>query len=869
MSDKKTKKSTDDDFLHLLNNHSCDCNNKNCKELLRQYYENNSSIYPSNNLQLLFKITNPSRSAGNQPKRQKRMQQVYDRAASLLKVKNQRELLYIHIAITHFSPIVIDHYNNDQSFKKEKIFTEYLLPSTIVSKSKLGVEFTVVDKFECLDTTKELATCKKNGKCICNRYLNAPFVTAETNDIVDANSDRGKRNREFSDRRKISMAPIEAEVQRNRADRIQAQFINAVTDEANKKNKSSDTTSTLDSVKKLLTYPIAALASFSPLKRRVASLEEENKELQEKEEASAKRAKKYYDKNRTSDSQFDADGISEDELKRMGLCRQSLLDRAWHALHDKASRSLLNFESFDECIVYISVLFPQLRKEIASLKQVGAKQYVNRKYLTPLEKCIMCRLSPKMGIHDLQIGFIYGIKQPAVSRIKQKWMPLWGYAGKQLTDLELYIDYVENERPDAYYDNDLSDVGTQCDGKDFLCESFRRSSSLNRAQHSSKMKAAALRCITWSSLCGLVWAVTPLVLARFTENALVHWYGEFKDEEDMYVPISISDWDNSSEKNNEVTTDHDDNDYDSDDDNDGDDIVGETMVVSFESINGNNNNSAAQNTDEDEDEDEDDQRMQECYDDMSLSGCSGDESDDDAFDQEEDGCISLDKELKKFDKELIGKSKGKKLVSKDLLRVEEIKAMAKEVLVSGPDKNGRTKLEQLELLQKLHVEYEQKNLKKCLLSMYLKLTLKHRQKLIYDLKRFRDGKLTKPPKIPRRLAKLPALLKVLADRGFDGDNLSYPHFNMVITPEFYDKETKQFDVAQLQRDRKICELRYTCEVVFSRVTTEKMLSGMIPYSVLGHIEHAHCWAHAQANLRQPLQMPGLKSVTILGENYFD
>eukprot|EP00986_Skeletonema_menzelii_P018698 scaffold26680_cov210-Skeletonema_menzelii.AAC.2 len=706
------------------------------------------------------------------------MQQVYDRAASLLKVKNQRELLYIHIAITHFSPIVIDHYNNDQSFKKEKIFTEYLLPSTIVSKSKLGVEFTVVDKFECLDTTKELATCKKNGKCICNRYLNAPFVTAETNDIVDANSDRGKRNREFSDRRKISMAPIEAEVQRNRADRIQAQFINAVTDEANKKNKSSDTTSTLDSVKKLLTYPIAALASFSPLKRR-------------------------------------------------------------------------------------------LRKEIASLKQVGAKQYVNRKYLTPLEKCIMCRLSPKMGIHDLQIGFIYGIKQPAVSRIKQKWMPLWGYAGKQLTDLELYIDYVENERPDAYYDNDLSDVGTQCDGKDFLCESFRRSSSLNRAQHSSKMKAAALRCITWSSLCGLVWAVTPLVLARFTENALVHWYGEFKDEEDMYVPISISDWDNSSEKNNEVTTDHDDNDYDSDDDNDGDDIVGETMVVSFESINGNNNNSAAQNTDEDEDEDEDDQRMQECYDDMSLSGCSGDESDDDAFDQEEDGCISLDKELKKFDKELIGKSKGKKLVSKDLLRVEEIKAMAKEVLVSGPDKNGRTKLEQLELLQKLHVEYEQKNLKKCLLSMYLKLTLKHRQKLIYDLKRFRDGKLTKPPKIPRRLAKLPALLKVLADRGFDGDNLSYPHFNMVITPEFYDKETKQFDVAQLQRDRKICELRYTCEVVFSRVTTEKMLSGMIPYSVLGHIEHAHCWAHAQANLRQPLQMPGSKSVTILGENYFD
>jgi hypothetical protein len=51
---------------------------------------------------------------------------------------------------------------------------------------------------------------------------------------------------------------------------------------------------------------------------------------------------------------------------------------------------------------------------------------------------------------------------------------------------------------------------------------------------------------------------------------------------------------------------------------------------------------------------------------------------------------------------------------------------------------------------------------------------------------------------------------------------TYPHFNTVVTPEFYDKESKQFDLAQLERDRKICELRYTCEVVFSRgIATKK------------------------------------------------
>ena len=172
------------------------------------------------------------------------------------------------------------------------------------------------------------------------------------------------------------------------------------------------------------------------------------------------------------------------------------------------------------------------------------------------------------------------------------------------------------------------------------------------------------------------------------------------------------------------------------------------------------------------------------------------------------------------------------------------------------------------MLQELHKEYEAGHLKKCLLSMYLKLTLNHRETLIEELKKFRDGKLEQPPKIPRRLAKLPAWLKVLADRGFDGDSLSYPHFNTVVTPEFYDKESKQFDLAQLERDRKICELRYTCEVVFSRVTTERLLAGIIPYSAFAHIEDAHCWAHAQANLRQPLQPPGSRAASILGEDYF-
>ena len=193
--------------------------------------------------------------------------------------------------------------------------------------------------------------------------------------------------------------------------------------------------------------------------------------------------------------------------------------------------------------------------------------------------------------------------------------------------------------------------------------------------------------------------------------------------------------------------------------------------------------------------------------------------------------------------------------------------MATDALNKGPDRNGKAKLEQLEILQKLHLLYEEGKLRKCLLSMYLKLTEQERNKLISDIKKYRDGELDSPPKIPRRLAKLPQVFKVLADRGFDGDNLSYPFFNVVVTPEFLDHETKQFTMAELERDRKICELRYTCEVVFSRVTTEKIVGGVIPYKCFSYIKDAHCWAHAQANLRKPLQMP--RSASGIDDAYFE
>ena len=217
-----------------------------------------------------------------------------------------------------------------------------------------------------------------------------------------------------------------------------------------------------------------------------------------------------------------SDKLTEDEVTSLALCRRSLIEHEWHKRFGDASGSLMNFNSFDEFLVYAGIFFPELRPDIRLLKKRGAEYFVKKKRLRPLEQCLLCRVLPKIGLTDMQIGFIWGRSRSCIHRLKNWWLPKWGYAGKTITDLELYEDYVNLERPEAYYDNHLGDVGCQCDGKDFYTESVRKNSALNRGQRSNKLKAAALRCITWSSLTGLVWAFTPVVLSRVSKNALVH-----------------------------------------------------------------------------------------------------------------------------------------------------------------------------------------------------------------------------------------------------------------------------------------------------------------------------------------------------------
>jgi hypothetical protein len=106
---------------------------------------------------------------------------------------------------------------------------------------------------------------------------------------------------------------------------------------------------------------------------------------------------------------------------------------------------------------------------------------------------------------------------------------------------------------------------------------------------------------------------------------------------------------------------------------------------------------------------------------------------------------------------------------------------------------------------------------------------------------------------------IPKGWKVLADKGFVGTSRMYPNMNEVSTPirPTGRKESGgHYHSAEVKGNRGKCKLRYTCEVVFARVTLEEILRDVIPYQHLSVLPHAHAWAHGYVNLLAPLRPPG-------------
>lgn len=68
--------------------------------------------------------------------------------------------------------------------------------------------------------------------------------------------------------------------------------------------------------------------------------------------------------------------------------------------------------------------------------------------------------------------------------------------------------------------------------------------------------------------------------------------------------------------------------------------------------------------------------------------------------------LSLESELRAFYVNTHGCGAEKKSIHKNMIRAEDINKLGRRVLDSGPDQNGKAELDQLEMIQELHLAYE-------------------------------------------------------------------------------------------------------------------------------------------------------------------
>ena len=94
--------------------------------------------------------------------------------------------------------------------------------------------------------------------------------------------------------------------------------------------------------------------------------------------------------------------------------------------------------------------------------------------------------------------------------------------------------------------------------------------------------------------------------------------------------------------------------------------------------------------------------------------------------------------------------------------------------------------------------------------------------------------------------KFPIGYLILGDKGFDNTAGCYTNYNTTLHPSFL--SNAEFNKDQVNHNIFVCQKRYSCEVVYSRITQVAKLSGVFRREWFHHFESLVGWAHGRANL---------------------
>ncbi|EJK54476.1 hypothetical protein THAOC_25893, partial [Thalassiosira oceanica] len=577
-------------------------------------------------------------------------------------------------------------------------------------------------------------------------------------------------------------------------------------------------------------------ALIEHLREQNRKLGQTSKRRGERAEESSQEAKRLRQQLENSFTEEDVLRIIREEVG--GLSRVNLFDAEWHKKYPNAAKLLFGFNSFDETLTMVECLFPDvdvtqlpmLTPPKKSRKVSGDAPELKMSQLTPLERCLLCRLFFRRDLTQEFIGLIFNRHRTYIGKILRDWAPRWGKAGEQLSILDITREFLLDEEPDR-----SKQVGVEkavaVDGADTSCEKMRKDTKANALLYGSKNKGEGARVLTWS--CQTKARVEPA-----KRNAPV---GEWKNavlgmEQEKIVCKLVTAYDNLFDYSDLQELVDPEEVLDSDP---GPVDEGVYFTASEKSVGKMPGVPAAQKPSKLNVEREED--IPRCQD----------------IDEWFDERIALNK---------LKKEKRDDVKSAPILESDTLDAINKKALESGVNSSGLEKAAQLEVHQRLHLAYQAEKLKKTSLAYFLLFTAKDRLRLLKWLgSSLAPASLPMPserdlPVLPLGLAKIPPEFCVLGDKGFHKTTRLNPNLNLSKTPwKLSDEKVKDF-----RRDT-----RAVAENNYERFRNDVILKNKVPYWKIAMLPYAMEWGHANMNLQDPIRRPGKQSLVAGVANYWD
>lgn len=186
-----------------------------------------------------------------------------------------------------------------------------------------------------------------------------------------------------------------------------------------------------------------------------------------------------------------------------GLNRYNLTSTAYHTENPEACRQLFGYESFSIMNVMLQCWFPKLEREVP--KKAGDDPRISE-----YEKCIITIMKFHRNLPSIFLGLLWNRSDTMINDYIGEWAPCLGWAGQQVSLLDLDPGFFNKVYPDIYKKKKVEEVGALVDGKIIQTEEPRNSNIMKRMMYSNKTHSTGVLYIDWILPCGLSFFSTPL-----------------------------------------------------------------------------------------------------------------------------------------------------------------------------------------------------------------------------------------------------------------------------------------------------------------------------------------------------------------------